>query len=128
MAGTTGVGALAVTPDEAAAMELEDWGPIPGSIGETVRNRGRITWSEGPIEIGVWECDAGRFRAAFDGRGEVFQVVSGRMTCAGDDGTTVEAAPGSACTFPPAGPASGTSTSRSAKSTVSSRRDSGRAR
>ncbi len=101
MATTTGLGALAVTPDEAAAMALEDWGEIPSAVGATVRNRGRVTWSEGPIEVGVWECDAGRFRAAFADRGEVFQVVSGRMTCTGDDGATIEAAPGSACTFPP---------------------------
>lgn len=100
MATTVGVGALVVTPDEVAAMELEDWGPIAGSVGETVRNRGRVLWREGPIEIGVWECDAGRFQAAFEGRGETLQVVSGRMTCVGDVGTAVEAGPGSACTFP----------------------------
>lgn len=97
----TSIAALAVTPAEVADMPLEDWGPIASSIGETVRNRGRIMWSGDGIEIGVWECDAGRFRAAFTGRGEFMQIVAGRMVCHGEDGSVVEAAAGTACTFPP---------------------------
>jgi len=81
-------------------MDLDDWGPIVGSIGATVRNRGKVAWKDGRVEVGVWECDAGRFRAVFAGRGELFQVVSGRLTGVGEDGTRFEAGPGAACTFP----------------------------
>jgi hypothetical protein len=97
------VATLKIEGRTVASMELDHWSDIPTSLDGRMGTRGREIWamSDERISTGVWECDAGRFRASFAGRGELITIVSGAMTCIGDDGVTTELQPGDAMTFPP---------------------------
>ena len=83
-------------------MELLEGPAIPAIDGGTIGSREQATWrsEDGSIETGVWECDAGRFRAEFDAYGELIHVVSGEVECSGDDGSRFTLRPGDAMTFP----------------------------
>jgi uncharacterized cupin superfamily protein len=88
--------------DEVLAMALAEGPPIPGIDGGTIGTREQATWrsDDGSVETGVWECDAGRFRAEFAAYGELFHVVGGEVECTGDDGSRFTLRPGDAMTFP----------------------------
>jgi uncharacterized cupin superfamily protein len=94
---------LKIESGSAATLELDTWGTIGSAVDGPMGTRGKETWrgEDGKVGTGIWECDAGRFRAHFAGRGEFITVVSGRMTCIGDDGVTTELGPGDSMTFPP---------------------------
>lgn len=94
---------LKIDSTTVGALELEAWGAIGSALDGPMETRGRETWRSANERIGtgIWECDAGRFRASFAGRGEFIQVISGSMTSIGDDGVTTELGPGDAMTFPP---------------------------
>jgi uncharacterized cupin superfamily protein len=51
--------------------------------------------SDGLLELGVWECTPGTFTAFRDGYDEIAQVVHGRATIVGDDGSARDISPGS---------------------------------
>lgn len=95
--------ALKIDPAGAASAQLEAWGAIGSAIDGEMTTRGVEHWrsADERVGTGIWECDAGRFRAHFRDRGEFIQVVSGRMTCTAEDGTVTELGPGDAMTFPP---------------------------
>jgi uncharacterized protein len=88
--------------DEVAAMALDEDAPIPTLDGGTMGTRNRTTWrsDDGTIETGVWECDAGRFRATFSAYGEMIHIVGGELVCTGEDGDTFTLLPGDSITFP----------------------------
>ena len=90
-----------VDRDEVLTMHLPEGKPIPGLDGP-VGTREQATWhsDDRTIETGVWECDAGRFRAEFAAYGELFTVVRGELECTADDGATFTLRPGDAMTFP----------------------------
>lgn len=94
---------LKIGRESAGERELEDWGAIGSAMDGPMGTRGVETWRspDERIGTGIWECDAGRFRAHFAGRGEFIQVISGRMTCIDADGTVTELGAGDAMTFPP---------------------------
>jgi uncharacterized cupin superfamily protein len=94
---------LKIESTTVSARELEDWGAIGSALDGPMETRGVETWRSANERIGtgIWECDAGRFRASFAGRGEFIQVISGSMTCISEDGVTTELGPGDAMTFPP---------------------------
>lgn len=83
-------------------MSLEEWGSIGSALDGAMETRGCDLWRspDERIGTGVWECDAGRFMARFQRRGEFIQVVSGRMTCIEEGGPTTELGPGDSMTFP----------------------------
>jgi uncharacterized cupin superfamily protein len=86
-----------------AAMALAEQDPIPGIDDRAIGARERASWrnGDGTIETGVWECDAGRFRAEFEAYGELFTVVSGEVVCTPDDGgAPFTLRPGDSVTFP----------------------------
>lgn len=56
--------------------------------------------SDGSIETGIWECDAGTFRSRFANYGEMIYIVQGEMVCTPDDGAPFTLAEGDSCTFP----------------------------
>jgi uncharacterized cupin superfamily protein len=56
--------------------------------------------SDGSIETGIWECDAGIFRSRFANYGEMIYIVQGEMVCTPDDGAPFTLAEGDSCTFP----------------------------
>jgi uncharacterized cupin superfamily protein len=87
---------------EVGAIALAEQDAIPGIGGSAIGARERASWrnGEGTIETGVWECDAGRFRAEFDAYGELFTVVSGEVVCTPDGGAPFTLHPGDSVTFP----------------------------
>lgn len=94
---------LKIAPETAISMELETWGSIGSAMDGPMETRGREVWrsTDERVGTGIWECDAGRFRARFEGRGEFIQIVSGSMTCIEEGGPTTDLGPGDAMTFPP---------------------------
>lgn len=99
---------LRISADEAPAFPLTEYGPMSPSVGVPLdgpmNHRGVSIWDspEGNILTGLWECDAGRFRADFpDDSGEMVHLVRGSMTCTHDDGTVIELKAGDVTTFPP---------------------------
>ena len=82
-------------------IELEPLKPIPTGADGPIATRGIETWRTpgGKVGTGVWECDAGRFRADFGEGGEFMHVISGAVTCTADDGTVTELRPGDSMTF-----------------------------
>lgn len=94
---------LKIAGSGAATVDLETWGAIPSAMDGPMETRGKETWrsADEKIGTGIWECDAGRFKAGFKHGGEFITIIRGRMTCIGDDGVTVELGPGDSMTFPP---------------------------
>ncbi|MEU4231835.1 cupin domain-containing protein [Nonomuraea sp. NPDC026600] len=57
-------------------------------------------WADSLAEAGIWECGPGSFTAVRDGFHEICQILAGRATLTGEDGQTVELAPGSTVVLP----------------------------
>ena len=51
-----------------------------------------MAWTspDAAIETGIWECSPGTFIVHRDGYDEIAQILSGRATITGEDGTVVE--------------------------------------
>jgi hypothetical protein len=96
-----------VSDADAAAMELDDYGPLQppvGSpLGEPMATSGKVFWQseDGRIMTGVWEVAAGRMRANFGNDGEMVHVVKGTIHARGDDGQEQTIGSGQSATFPP---------------------------
>ncbi|MCD6029476.1 MAG: hypothetical protein K0S78_1650 [Thermomicrobiales bacterium] len=79
-----------LSPGEAAALALEERAPFPPERtgAGPLAKRSRTLWqsADGSLEVGVWEIDAGRFRADFGAFGECIRILSGEMRCTPDDG------------------------------------------
>jgi uncharacterized cupin superfamily protein len=93
---------LKIDREDVAAMALDEDAPIPTLDGGSMGTRNRTTYrsDDGSVETGVWECDAGRFRARFGANGEMIHIVSGEMVCTSEDGETFTLRPGDSATFP----------------------------
>ena len=92
-----------IDPADAATMELPEREAFEQYDGSPLGTRGVTLWSsdDGTVEVGVWECDAGRFPADFSGFGEHVHVISGELVCtAGTDGTVTTLRPGDTMVFP----------------------------
>jgi hypothetical protein len=92
-----------VTPFLSAAAlhgDLEDWGPLEEATGEAgMRTSGVTTWSDGDLEVGVWECTPGPSYWKLE-TNEAIHIVSGRMTCTPDGGEPQDIGPGDSAVFP----------------------------
>jgi len=93
---------LKIDPQTAESVELDAWGGISSAMDGPMETRGSESWRspDERIGTGIWECDAGRFRAAFTDRGEFIHILSGRMTCTSEDGSVIELGVGDSMTFP----------------------------
>jgi uncharacterized protein len=59
-------------------------------------------WAAGPgTSAGVWECEPGEFTAERLDMAEVCQILAGRGTVTGEDGTSADVVPGSLLVLPP---------------------------
>ena len=74
---------------EAAAAELEDWGPLEEATGEEMTTSGLTLWQDGDQEVGVWECTPGPSHWTLETH-EFVQILAGRMTVTPDGGEPTE--------------------------------------
>lgn len=98
-----GESASALTIDGAtvAQIALEEGPAIPAD-GGPMGTRGVTTWqtTDGSIDTGVWECDAGVFHPRFSTYGECITIVSGEVEVTGEDGSALAMRPGDVLIFP----------------------------
>lgn len=60
-----------------------------------------VLWDDGSgSSSGIWECDPGTFTATRDDCTEVCQIISGRASIVGEDGTSAELGAGSLLILP----------------------------
>lgn len=99
----TGINVLKVPANTAGAMVLTDAGSVTEPLDPPMESRIQPVWKsvDEKVSTGVWECDSGRYRPQFAGRGEVFQIISGHLTCTSDDGVTTDGHPGDTLIIPP---------------------------
>jgi uncharacterized cupin superfamily protein len=85
---TATISAQKIEESAVASMMLDEHEPFTRIEGGPLGTRGRKLWTntDGRVETGVWECDAGRLHADFGAYGEIFHVVSGEVVCTPDDG------------------------------------------
>ncbi|MEU6010814.1 cupin domain-containing protein [Streptomyces sp. NPDC047453] len=86
---------------DAVSAELPPATPKPTST--TGQQETTLTlWQspDGLVEVGVWECDPGRFTATRDGYDEVCQVLTGSATVHTEGGEAVELVPGATLAMP----------------------------
>lgn len=78
--------------------------PKPGRL--VAGNPLRTTWehycnASGEVSCGVWACETGAWRIAFDeSSDEYFHVLEGRIRIADHEGNVREFGPGDACVIP----------------------------
>lgn len=96
-----------VSPAEAVEMTLDEYGPIPESIGVALdgpmSHRGVVFYEDeaAGVTAGLWEIDAGRISTVFEGSGETVHIVAGTLIATEEGGEPIEFAPGDVATFPP---------------------------
>lgn len=95
------INASRIGKDELASIVAPAAQPIEQE-GVSIPTREHRSWinSDGSIETGIWECDAGTFRSRFSNYGEMIYIVRGEMICTPDDGEAFILAEGDSCTFP----------------------------
>jgi uncharacterized cupin superfamily protein len=93
---------LGISPDRAAEISLEPSDTFTNIDGTPLQTKSKALWSstDGTINAGIWECDAGRFWADFGEYGEIVVIVSGELACAGDNGSHSILKPGDSMIFP----------------------------
>jgi uncharacterized protein len=90
-----------VTPHlaDAAAAELEEWGPLEEATGPEMTTSGLTLWKDGDQEVGVWECTPGPSHWTLETH-ESVQILAGRMTVTPDGGEPTEIGAGDTAVFP----------------------------
>lgn len=101
MSATKTLTASRIGKDELVSLVAPSASPIEQE-GVSIPTRDYRSWinSDGSIETGIWECDAGTFRSRFANYGEMIYIVQGEMVCTPDDGAPFTLAEGDSCTFP----------------------------
>src|ERR1700722_1297862 len=84
---------------DAAAAELEAWGPLGGATGDEMIAAGLAVWSGGDQEVGVWQCTPGPSYWTLETH-EFVQILAGRMTVTPDGGESTDIGPGDTAVFP----------------------------
>lgn len=72
--------------------------PLDGEI--KVRKQVFLNDTKNGITSGTWECEPGKSRWEFTTRGEVVQIIAGRMTVTQDGEEPVELVAGSTAIYP----------------------------
>ncbi len=101
MSQATGTFAKKLGKGDLGTIEAPDAKPITQE-GVSIPTRDYSSWisSDGSIETGIWECDAGTFRSRFEHHGEMIYILQGEMICTSEDGASFTLAEGDSCTFP----------------------------
>jgi uncharacterized cupin superfamily protein len=89
-----------ITLAAAQAVALRETGPRADPLSGTPVESSAPLYSDAQVDVGVWECTPGSFRAARDGFGEVAHVVGGRGTLVSDSGEVTELVPGAVVVTP----------------------------
>ena len=84
----------------AAKMDLNPAGPRAGADRGDPQVSAKEIFSDGSIQVGVWECTPGGWPIVGRGDTEVAQIVSGKGTVTDADGTEHLLVPGSVITLP----------------------------
>jgi uncharacterized cupin superfamily protein len=84
---------------DAAAAELEDWGPLAEATGPQMHTSGLEVWVDGDQSGGIWQCTPGPSEWTLETH-EVIQLVAGRMTVTPDGGEPTELRAGDMAVFP----------------------------
>jgi uncharacterized cupin superfamily protein len=77
-----------------ATLPLTSTGPRAGAISGEPEEFAHELYSDGAVEIGVWECTPGVFPTVKDGISESMQILAGAGTLRGEDGTEIRLEPG----------------------------------
>lgn len=101
MTATTTIAATKIGKNALTTIVAPEAKPI-SQPGVTIGTRDYQAWvnSDGSIETGIWECDAGVFHSRFEHHGELILILAGEMVCTPDGGEPFTLAEGDACTFP----------------------------
>lgn len=85
-----------------ADMDLGPFAPKPTTIEGDQREAAVALYAspDGRVEIGIWECTPGRFRADRSGASEYCHFLKGRVEMIRADGTRQEFGPGDAFNLP----------------------------
>lgn len=83
----------------ATSTQLPPAAPKPTSLTEQTE-ASSILWSSATTDVGIWECEPGRFTADRSASTEICQVLTGTAQVTGEDGTTAELGPGSLLVLP----------------------------
>ncbi|MFN0114250.1 MAG: cupin domain-containing protein [Paracoccaceae bacterium] len=85
---------------DAAAAELEDWGPSKSIIAGAPHMSGKVLHAnpDGSSECGLWSCTPGERRVTIPAE-EFCIFLSGRGRYIADDGEVIAVAPGTAIFF-----------------------------
>ncbi|MFJ2733358.1 cupin domain-containing protein [Streptomyces sp. NPDC087317] len=98
---TTALAPVVAFLADPASADLPPMAPKPTST--TGQRETTLTlWQspDGVAEVGVWECDPGRFTATREGYDEVCQVLTGSATVRTEGGEDVELRPGATLAMP----------------------------
>lgn len=85
--------------NDASAVTLEDWGPLPEATGSPMATSGVTLWEQGTSSAGIWQCTAGPSYWKLETH-EVIHVVAGWMTVTADDGSALDLKAGDVAVFP----------------------------
>lgn len=101
MTATATLDATRIGKNELISIVAPDAKPITQE-GVSIPTRDYQAWvnSDGSIETGIWECDAGAFRSRFEHHGEMIYIIQGEMVCTPDAGDAFTLAEGDSVTFP----------------------------
>lgn len=85
-----------------ANIELHDFQPKPTSVEGNQVEAHQAFWStpDGNMEVGIWECTAGRFVTERLDSSEVCHFISGRLELTDADGTVTAFGPGDVVVLP----------------------------
>jgi uncharacterized cupin superfamily protein len=85
-----------------ATLDVGAFAPKATSFEGDQREAGRALWTspDGRVEIGVWECTPGRFRANRAKSSEFCHFIAGAIEMTHADGTVVRLGPGDAINMP----------------------------
>jgi uncharacterized cupin superfamily protein len=84
----------------AQTVALRETGPRADPLDGTPVESSAPLYSDALVDVGVWECTPGSFRAAREGFGEVAHVIAGRGTLVSDSGEVTELVPGAVVVTP----------------------------
>lgn len=84
----------------ATGLHLPDRRPKATSLNGQSEASQKIWVAADGIEAGVWDCDRGEFRSERPHHAEICQILAGRGSIHGDDGTSAQLEPGSLLVLP----------------------------
>jgi uncharacterized cupin superfamily protein len=91
---------LVANPADELSAELEAWGPRDGADSGEPMMSGRVFYSGGGVEVGLWECTPGGWPIENRPDHETVQILSGRARLTNADGSSVELTAGDVLTLP----------------------------